>query len=228
MRGGGLRAIGYVRCSTVEQGQSGAGIAAQKRKIVALAELHGLDLEIREDVVSAKTLARPALAVILDEIRGGADVGALVVAKLDRLTRSVRDLEALIELLEAKGVRLISASESIDTGSAAGRMVLRMLGTIAQWEREIIAERTSEALAARRAAGRRAGNVPFGFSADDDGRLVGNDNERALVAEARDRKSQGQSLRAIAAALNAAGHRTRAGGEWSHVGVRTSLLPAGC
>ncbi len=74
----------------------------------------------------------------------------LIVAKLDRLTRSVKDLAELLERFERKGVALVSVAESLDTGSAAGRLVLNITAAVSQWEREAIGERTKDALSHKR------------------------------------------------------------------------------
>src|SRR5215472_10094537 len=89
--------------------------------------------------------------------------GPFIVAKLDRLTRSVRDLADLLERFERRDVALMSVSESLDTRSAAGRLVMNVLMSVAQWEREAIGERTREALRHKQAQGQRVGNVPYGF-----------------------------------------------------------------
>jgi len=73
-------------------------------------------------------------------------IDAVIVAKLDRLTRSVKDLSQMPELFEKRKVALISVAESLDTGSAAGRLVITIMGAVSQWEREAIGERTRDAL----------------------------------------------------------------------------------
>ena len=89
------------------------------------------------------------------------------VAKLDRLTRSVKDLCGLLELFEKRKVALISVAESLDTGSAAGRLVITIMGAVSQWEREAIGERTRDALRHKRGQGRRVGNIAFGCRSPD-------------------------------------------------------------
>jgi site-specific DNA recombinase len=91
-------------------------------------------------------------------------VDAVVVAKLDRLTRSVKDLADLLERFNRCGVALISISESLDTQSAAGRLVLNIMTAVSQWEREAIGERTRDAMRHKKAKGERVGNIPFGTS----------------------------------------------------------------
>ncbi len=90
-------------------------------------------------------------------------VKAVIVAKLDRLTRSVKDLCELLERFERKGVALVSVAESLDTGSAAGRLVLNIMAAVSQWEREAIGERTRDALRHKRSQGEQVGNIAFGF-----------------------------------------------------------------
>src|SRR5207253_9354640 len=95
------------------------------------------------------TMNRPGLPRVLSMVSAG-KVQAVIVAKLDRLTRSVKDLYVLLELFEKRGVALISVAESLDTGSAAGRLVITIMGAVSQWEREAIGERTREALRHKR------------------------------------------------------------------------------
>ena len=90
-------------------------------------------------------------------------VQAVIVAKLDRLTRSVKDLCTLLERFERRGVALVSVAESLDTGSAAGRLVLNIMTAVSQWEREAIGERTRDALSHKRSKGERVGNLAFGY-----------------------------------------------------------------
>lgn len=99
---------------------------------------------------SAKDLNRPGLVRVLALVEKR-DVDAVIVAKLDRLTRSVRDLGELLERFERRGVSLVSVAESLDTGTAAGRLVLNVMASVSQWEREVIGERTREALAHKKA-----------------------------------------------------------------------------
>ena len=100
----------------------------------------------------------------------GGKVEAVIVAKLDRLTRSVKDLCGLLELFEKRKVALISVAESLDTGSAAGRLVITIMGAVSQWEREAIGERTRDALRHKRSNGERVGNIEFGYRLAADGR----------------------------------------------------------
>jgi site-specific DNA recombinase len=154
------------------------------------------------------------------------------VAKLDRLTRSVTDLCELLERFERRDVALVSVAESLDTGSAAGRLVITITGAVSQWEREAIGERTRDALRHKRGNGERVGNIEFGFRLSPDRRHLEPDpTEQAALAEIRNLRRQGHSLRCIAATLNRRGRRTRRGTEWrlesvARIVKQNSLLPS--
>ncbi|QDV34043.1 recombinase family protein [Tautonia plasticadhaerens] len=218
-----MRAVGYVRVSTQEQSQDGVSLASQREKVVGYAALYGLELvAVEEDAgASAKTLDRPALARALALIdRGEAD--GLLVAKLDRLTRSVADLDTLIRRYfgEPAGKQLWSVADAIDTRTAAGRLVLNVLMSVAQWERETIGERTRDALAYKRSQGERTGQIPYGRRLSADGvHLEADDGELALLDWIRSRKADGHSLRAIARELGRMGAPTKNGGAWSKTTV---------
>src|SRR4051794_4255563 len=151
--GGPLRVLGYTRVSSAEQASEGVSLEAQEAKVRGYCALHDLDLVgLEADAgVSARTLKRPGLARVLAALESG-EVGGVVIAKLDRLSRSVADWNTLIErhFGPAGGRQLFSVSDHIATRTAAGRMVLNILMSVAQWEREAIAERTLDALAHKR------------------------------------------------------------------------------
>ena len=110
---------------------------------------------------------------------------------------------------------LISVAEALDTGSAAGRLVITIMGAVSQWEREAIGERTRDALRHKRGNGERVGNIEFGYRLCPDQRHLESDPpEQASLAEIRNLRRQGCNLRGIAATLNNRGHRTRRGTEW--------------
>jgi len=145
----------------------------------------------------------------------GRQVQAVIVAKLDRLTRSVKDLCELLEVFERRGVALISVAESLDTSSASGRLVMNIMAAVSQWEREAIAERTRDALRHKRDKGERVGNIAFGFRLSADGKHVEPDgDEQAVLREIDQLRNSGVSLRRIAALLNAKALRTRRGTAW--------------
>ncbi len=161
-----IRAVGYVRVSTDVQASEGVSLEAQKVRIQA--HCTALDIKLVDLVVdageSAKSLDRPGLQAALKLLTiGKAD--ALIVLKLDRLTRSVKDLGHLCEsyFSDAKPWSLLSVSDSIDTRSASGKLILNVLTSVAQWEREAISDRTKEAMQHLKAKGVLLGAAPYGW-----------------------------------------------------------------
>ena len=136
--------LGYARVSTGDQ-----DLAGQVMRLKAAGAARTF-----EDVISGRTFERPGLKALLDYARAG---DALVVVRLDRLGRSLRELLDVVELLKQRGVALVSLEEKIDTSSAAGELVFHVFGSIAQFERRLIAERTRDGIAAARAEGRKPG-----------------------------------------------------------------------
>jgi DNA invertase Pin-like site-specific DNA recombinase len=210
-----MLAIGYCRVSTDRQCDQGVSLASQAEKVRAMALVHGAELvEVIQDGESAKSLNRPGLQRILAMVQNR-EVQAVIVAKLDRLTRSVRDLCELLDLMERRGVALISVAESLDTSSASGRLVINIMAAVSQWEREAIGERTRDALRHKRSQGERVGNIAFGYRLAPDGKHVEPDaGEQAVLAEIRRLRGSGVSLRRIAATLNSRALRTRRGTAW--------------
>jgi len=209
------KAVGYIRVSTDKQADHGASLDAQRAKLDAYAALYDLTLvEVIVDAgASAKTLERPGVQRALGMLRKG-QAHALLVAKLDRLTRSVEDLGELIRTVFVPGkADLLSVGEQIDTRTAAGRLVLNVLGSVAQWERETIGERTAEALAHKKAQGHKTGgDVPYGSRLAADGKtLVPDAAEQALLAAIRGARARGLSQRAVVAELTRQGFTTRKG-----------------
>jgi len=215
------KTIAYLRVSTDKQADHGVSLDAQRAKVEAYASLYDLELvEVIVDAgVSAKTLNRPGLSRALEMLASG-EAGALLVAKLDRLTRSVRDLDTLIHKHLAN-VALLSVSEQIDTRSATGRMILNVIASISQWEREVIGERTKEAIAVKQAKGEKiGGSMPYGYILASDGKTLvqggpeseGLDVFRELMAR------PDLSLRGIARELTARGVKPR-GKAWYASGV---------
>ena len=209
-----MRTIAYLRVSTDDQATRGVSLEAQRAEIEAYAGLYDLQLvAVIEDAgISAKTLDRPGLQRALTMLAKG-EAAALVVMKLDRLTRSVRDLGELLDRMFAPGkAALLSVGEQIDTRSAAGRLVLNVLTSVAQWEREAIGERTAVAMAHMKSRGERVGAVPYGYRLTEDGRrLEPVPAEIAVIDQARELRRAGVSLRLIAAELARRGHLSRNG-----------------
>ncbi len=149
-------------------------------------------------------------------------VERIVVAKLDRLTRSVRDLADLIDLCAKHDVALVSVGETLDTSTAAGRMVVNMLGVVAAWEREAIGERTASALAHKRHQHVVYGPTPFGYRREGRDLLPDPAEQRALQ-EAQRMDDAGASFREIAAMLTKRGVMPHRGRAWHASCVRVML-----
>jgi site-specific DNA recombinase len=206
-------AIGYVRVSTASQADRGVSLEAQAEKINAMAVVHGVELlEIITDTESAKSTDRSGLQRLLALVDAG-KVNTIIIAKLDRLTRSVKDLADLLERLQKRGVSLVSVAESLDTGSAAGRLVLNIMTAVSQWEREAIGERTATALQHKKAHRKVYNHVPYGFERDGD-TLRPIATEQGVVSSIRLYRTNGYTLRQIADKLNADIIPTKRGSKW--------------
>jgi site-specific DNA recombinase len=219
-------AVGYVRVSTQEQADSGLSLAAQRTRIEAQALANGWELAaVFEDAgLSAKTLDRPGLRAALAALTPGR---VLLALKLDRLTRSVRDLYELTDRIEQAGAEWACVQERFDTTTASGRLMLNLIVQLSQWEREVIGERTAAALSTKRVRRERLGATPLGFvtvTTDDGGRRVDVDDGGAeTVRLARQWRAEGLSLRAVAARLTAQGRPTKRGGRWQAATVARLL-----
>ncbi len=223
-----MRAIGYVRVSTEKQADFGVSLEAQSEKVRAMAVVQGAELlEIIIDAgESAKSLNRPGMARLMALVDTGA-VDAVIIAKLDRLTRSVKDLAELLERFTRRGVSLVSVAESLDTGTAAGRLVLNIMTAVSQWEREAIGERTRDAMHHKRANGQRVGTIPFGYRMAPDGlHLEADPEEQSILSRIRELKAAGHATRQIAGELNRLGFTTRRRTAWRFQYVAEALRAA--
>lgn len=206
--------IGYVRVSTAEQAASGLGLADQEKRVREEAKHRGWRLVRieRDEGASGKSLDRPGLKRALEAIAAGRADG-LIVAKLDRLSRSVIDFgELLVWFREETRATLVALDLGVDTSTAAGELVANVFAAVAQWERSVIAERTRAALAELRAQGR-----PVGRAA-----LADHPELQAQIRAMRD--GDGLTLQQIADALNAADVPTlRGGSTWRPSSVQSAL-----
>ena len=209
------RIVGYVRVSLDDQGIS---LEAQEAKIGAYCVAMDWPVSevIRDPGRSARTLERPGIGNLLAQVRRG-EIERIIVAKLDRLTRSMKDLAELLDLFAKTGTALVSIGETLDTSTAAGRMVTNMLGVLAQWERETCAERTSGALSHKRQQRQAYGRTPFGFVRVGDA-LEEHSEEQLIKGLAVTMDKAGSSFREIGAML-----RARTGRSWGPSSVRAML-----
>ena len=220
------KVIAYLRVSTGGQGDSGLGLEAQEAKCRAYAELYDLEIvRFVTEVASAKSVKRrPLLLETLQAIDDG-EAGGLLVAKLDRLTRSVRDLGGLLaDHFHEDGAALLSVAEQVDTRTAAGRLVLNVLGSVSQWEREEIGERTKAALSAKKARGEATGgDAPFGYRKTKAGRLARKPREQKCIARMLELQAEGLSLRKISDQLHEDGYANRRGEPFQAMTIARTL-----
>lgn len=221
-----MKALGYVRVSTSEQSAKGHSLDAQSTKIKQLAALHEIEnvIIIADPGASAKNLKRPGIQEVIAEIKAG-NVSHLIIAKLDRLTRSVLDLQIIMALCEKHGVALMSVADSLDTKSAAGRLVINIMASVAQWEREITAERTADTIAYMKANSlKTGGTTPYGYNKvliepvvnpeKPKYKLVKNYDEQAIISQIISYRYTGLSFRLIAEHLNELKIPSKSGGKW--------------
>jgi len=215
-------AIGYIRVSTERQAQNGVSLDAQRDRIQAWANLNGFTLaavHVDQGISGGKLTNRPAAQRAIAE--ACKHKAAFVVYSLSRLARSTKNVIEISERLHRAGADLVSLSESIDTTSAAGKMVFRMLAVLAEFESDLISERTTTAMQHLKHQNRRiSGWLPYGFDLGPDGEhLAENVGEQKTIAVIQRQHDSGWSMRAIADALNRRGVSAKQGGRWSHVGV---------
>lgn len=215
--------VAYVRVSTDDQAMTGVSLDDQEGRLRAYSAAMGWDApEVVVDAgESAKTLQRPGMTTLLDRVRRG-EIARVVIAKLDRLTRSTRDLADLLEMFAKHDVALVSLAETLDTSSAAGRMLTSLLGVIGQWEREACGERTASALGHKRRQRQVYGSTPFGYRREDD-RLVEEPADQAALAEAVRLDRAGASFREIGRMLTERGAKPRRAAVWHASSVRAVL-----
>ena len=230
-----IRAVGYVRVSTELQVNEGVSLETQRVRIRAHCVAHEIDLIeiISDDGISAKSLDRPGLRRALWMLDAG-KADAVVVVKLDRLTRSVKDLGVLCESYfgDGKPWSLLAVSDSIDTRSAAGKLVLNVLMSVAQWEREAICERTREGMQHLKNLGVQFGAPPYGWKyadqVDSHGRrnLVEVEEEQRGIRRIRELYEEDVYVRRICEFLDAEGITCR-GKPWQRRTVARVLERTG-
>lgn len=217
-------AYGYVRCSTTKQADEGVSLDAQKAKIADYCRVN--EMELREVFVDSgisgkKMTNRAALNEALKVTC--ADGAALVVYSLSRLARSTRDAIAIAERLEKSGADLVSISERLDTTSAAGKMIFRVMSVMAEFERDLISERTTMALRHIRESGRRISrHTPYGFDLAGD-TLTPNASEQATIEEMRRMRGEGYTFSTIGKILTEKAIPTKQGKSWRASSVQRIL-----
>jgi len=216
-----MKAVGYIRVSTQGQAEDGISLDAQEAKVRAWCELNGASEVVifRDKGLSGKRSDnRPGLQAALDAVGKG---DAFIIYSLSRLSRSTKDTLTIAEELQKRDADLVSLSEKIDTTSAAGKMVFRMLAVLSEFERDQVSDRTRFALAHKKANGEKTGgDVPFGYRARA-GKLYRHAQEQKAVRFILDLREKGKSLRAICRALEAKNIARKGGSlDWHPQAVR--------
>lgn len=188
----------YIRVSTTEQAKEGYSIPAQKERLIAYCTAQGwTDFKFYIDEgVSAKDTNRPELKHLMEDVKKE-KISMILVYRLDRFTRSVRDLYNMLETLEKYNCSFKSATELYDTSSAMGRMFIGLVALLAQWETENLSERVKMALEEKVSGGERVGGIPFGFDLNEQEKLVSNEKSTVILDMIQLLKS-GKSVNAIA------------------------------
>jgi len=226
------RGAGYTRVSSTDQTDS-TSLEAQRRQIETYCALKGIELTaVFSDpgVSGGKPLAhRPSGSRLVEKIRSK-EIGCVILPKLDRGFRSASDCLTVIEEWQREGITLHIVDlggNSVDTTSPAGKFMISVLAAAAEMERGMIRERCNAGRRARKAAGERIGEVPFGWSLGPNGRtLIPNKKEQEARTLIFSLHNSGHSLRAIALELERRGIRTKKGGRWSHRQISSILRSA--
>ena len=221
------KAVAYIRVSTGKQDLS---MEAQEERIKLYCQMMGLELVdiIRERAVSAKIklAKRPEGAKVERLLDSG--ITNIVALKLDRLFRNAVDALTLVEAWDANGISLHlvdMGGQSLNTGSSMGKMIVTMLAGFAEFERNVISERTATALSFKKRSGLVYNHVPFGYRADD-GALLPDATEQSVIARMQDLREQGTSYNEIANALNGDAVATKQGGIWRSQTVKNIIEAA--
>lgn len=208
-----MRVIGYTRVSTDKQAEEGVSLLAQATKIESYCVVKDWTVGeiISDDGYSAKTLKRPGLEYLLSMVKAK-EVDVIIIAKLDRLSRSVKDIGQLLETFNRYSVALVSLAESLDVTTAAGRLVVNILASVAQWEREAISERTRDSMQYLKRMGRTFGRPPC--------------QDRVAIEIMQQDRANGMSYQAIAHHLIELDLKTTRGGQWQPCTIEKILKRA--
>lgn len=219
-----MKVIGYIRVSTEEQASGGVSLAHQEAKIKAYAKLNDMELAqiIRDEGFSAKSIeGRPGAKRLLEITRSKA-VNAVVVYKLDRLFRNAQEALETSLSISKNGIALHSVTEKLDTLSAMGRFFFTIMAACAEMERNLISERTRDALRYKKSRGEVYNHASFGSDIKD-GALLLNQREQTIISIMSDMRDEGASLSTITKYLNHNAIPAKKGGKWHPQTVKSVL-----
>ena len=218
-----MRVIGYTCLNTLSQQPKNYSLEEQEHIIKEYVGANSWELvEMQRELTDTNSgqQHQPRLAQIIDDSDKG-KFDALVIPRLDRLTRNIRQLNTLIsEMCIKNGIELISIEEGLDTRTEAGELALRLIEIITKWDTKRISDRTREIIARKRAKGERVGHAPFGFTYRNK-RLVAVEQELKTVSLIREQREKGYSYHKIAKFLNERKVPSKRGGIWYAETVKT-------
>jgi len=221
-----MRVFAYMRVSTDQQTESGAGLAAQLDSCRKWAEGQGLSLQSTfcDEGISGSTSIekRPSLMDAINCLENG-DV--IVVAKRDRIGRDPIHVAMIEASVKRKGARIVSAAgEGTEDNNPSSVFMRRMIDAFAEFERNIICERTKAAMQAKKSRRERVGYIPFGYRLSDDGIHIEKDEEeQAVLTQIGELMEEGLSSRKIAAEMNRRGAFNRGGAKWNHASIHRAM-----
>lgn len=220
-----MKAIIYCRVSSEEQAREGVSLDAQLGKGRKWADLNDAEVvaEYQDAGIRGKKRSnRPGVQLAIHD--ACYLKATLVVYSLSRLARNTRETLEIAEELSAAGANLVSVTEKIDTTGACGKMVFRLMAVLAEFESDLISERTKMALQHLKAQGKRIGQVPYGFNLGKRGQLLENRKQQQVIVMMEEMRGLGNGYSAIAADLNGQGIKSKTGGLWHPKVVRDILL----
>ena len=217
------QAIGYIRVSSAQQAQEGVSLEAQQAKIEQWCLANGYELVnvFKDEGISGKRMdTRQGLQDALATLKRG---NAFVFYSMSRVARSTKDMLSIGELITKKKADMVSVIENFDTTTATGKMMFQMLAVLAEFERNLVGERTATVLQNKKANRQVYTNqTPYGFKAVN-GRLEQVKQEVKVVAEIQQARAKGQTLQSIADSLNSRGIPTKTNKQWQPATIHLLL-----
>lgn len=217
------QAIGYIRVSSAQQAQEGVSLEAQQAKIEQWCLANGYELVnvFKDEGISGKRMdTRQGLQDALATLKRG---NAFVFYSMSRVARSTKDMLSIGELITKKKADMVSVIENFDTTTATGKMMFQMLAVLAEFERNLVGERTATVLQNKKANRQVYTNqTPYGFKAVN-GRLEQVKQEVKVVAEIQQARAKGKTLQAIADNLNSRGIPTKTNKQWQPATIHLLL-----
>ncbi len=218
-----MKVVGYIRVSTEEQAKDGVSLDNQRAKIQAYCEFKDMELVevIADEGISGSKSNRNGFQRVIS-LCEKKQVEAVIVYSISRFTRSTKDLLNFIDTyVIKKNINLHSLTESLDTSTATGRFMLKIMGAMNELEREQIGERTKSVLEFKKSKSEKTGgDIPYGYDLAEDGKkLIENETEQKTIRYILQLKEKGYTDNGIATKLNNEGYQTKNGRKWFNVQI---------